>query len=142
MIGYKFIWYTTINPRSIKANIFKDSKSGTSGSNSYKVKGNIHWISIKDSCSVQLNLYDSIFEDYTPGQNVNKLIAQENIPQILNEQSHVQLNSIVEVSILNAKIGEKFQFERHGYFILDKILKNQTRVFNRTVSLKDNWKKG
>ncbi len=133
---------TAGNIVAIKANIFKDSKSGTSGSNSYKVKGNIHWISIKDSCSVQLNLYDSIFEDYTPGQNVNKLITQENIPQTFNEQSHVQLNSIVEVSILNAKVGEKFQFERHGYFILDKILKNQTRVFNRTVSLKDNWKKG
>ena len=51
------------------------------------------------------------------------------------------MNSITESSILNAKVGEKFQFERHGYFVLDKILENKIRIFNRTVSLKDSWKK-
>ncbi len=55
--------------------------------------------------------------------------------------SYFKINSITEASILNAKVGEKFQFERHGYFVLDEILENKTRIFNRTVSLKDNWQK-
>ncbi len=126
---------------SISAKIFKDSKSGTPGANKYKVKGNIHWLSTKDICSVQINFYDKLFEDSKPDENSGNPDIQKNQAMIFNKMSHFEMNSITESSILNAKVGEKFQFERHGYFVLDKILENKIRIFNRTVSLKDSWKK-
>ncbi len=126
---------------AVTAKIFKDSKSGTSGANKFKVKGNIHWLSNKYSSLIQINLYERLFKDteFEEATTIND--SQVNKIQTLNEQSLNVISAMAENSILKAKIGEKFQFERHGYFILDKILKDQTRVFNRTASLKDSWQK-
>ncbi len=126
---------------SIRAKIFGDSKSGTPGANKYKVKGNIHWVSTKDACSVQINLYDRLFQDFRSSKNSSNLDLQKNQTMIFNEMSHLKINSKVESSILDANIGEKFQFERHGYFVLDNILENKIRIFNRTASLKDSWQR-
>lgn len=125
----------------VKAKIFSDSKSGTPGANNYKVKGNIHWVSAQDACSVQINFYERLFEESKIDENSCNTDLQKTQDVILNQESHLKINSITEASILSAKVGEKFQFERHGYFVLDEILENKIRVFNRTVSLKDNWQK-
>ena len=126
----------------VKAKIFKDSKSGTPGANKYKVKGNIHWLSEKDSCLAQINLYERLFKDLKVEQNLKDSHIQNSQTETFNKESLFKINSLIENSLLNAQIGEKFQFERHGYFILDQVLEDKTKIFNRTVSLKDNWQKG
>jgi glutaminyl-tRNA synthetase len=103
-----------------------------------KVKGTIHWVSAKESIPAEVRLYDHLFakpdpEDVPEGQDwkVN-----------LNPKSlEVLTGARVEPSLSNAKAGDRFQFERHGYFVVDPDTKGGNLVFNRTVSLRDSWAK-
>jgi glutaminyl-tRNA synthetase len=109
---------------------FPDSKSGTPGADKYKVKGNIHWVSARHAHAAPVHLYDRLFKTPNPG-------ADHDFLQDLNPDSKKTISAQLEPSLRDAKPGERFQFERHGYFIVDK----GGGAFNRSVTLKDSWTK-
>jgi glutaminyl-tRNA synthetase len=113
-----------------------DSKSGTSGSDQYKVKGNIHWLSARHAYHAQVRLYDRLFRTAHPGTGDGDYKLD------LNPQSCQIIHAYLEPSLQEAASGEQFQFERHGYYVADRIdSRPGAPVFNRTVTLKDSWAK-
>jgi glutaminyl-tRNA synthetase len=113
-----------------------DTKSGTPGSDAVKVKGNIHWISAAYAHTAEVRLYDRLFKEAHPGS------GDRNYLDDLNQVSVKTITAQLEMSLKEAKPEERFQFERHGYFVVDKndsLVGSQ--VFNRTVTLKDAWQK-
>ena len=101
-----------------------------------KVKGIIHWVSAKEAVPLKVNIYDRLFTDPNPAGHKDK-----NFLDFLNPNSLEVLNPCYgEPSIKEAKVGESFQFERVGYFCLDQDSKAEELIFNRSVSLRDNWK--
>ncbi|MBT8568989.1 glutamine--tRNA ligase/YqeY domain fusion protein [Polynucleobacter paneuropaeus] len=119
----------------VNANYFPDSKSGTAGSNNYKVKGNIHWISAKEAVPAEVRLYDHLFNDPHPDS------GDKNFLDAINSHSKQTITAYLEPCMKEAKPEERFQFERHGYFVADQLdSKPGKPVFNRAVGLKDSWK--
>lgn len=112
-----------------------ETKSG-SGKSTKKVKGTIHWVSAKYAVEAEVRLYDRLF-------NIEEPATKENWLDYINPNSLVIIpNALIEPSLKNAKIGHKFQFERLGYFCVDSKYTTPSKlVFNRTVTLKDSWKK-
>jgi glutaminyl-tRNA synthetase len=112
-----------------------ETKSGTGTSNK-KVKGTIHWLSAKHAIDAEVRLYERLFTVENPA-------SEENWLQHINPNSlEVISNAKLEPFLKNAKKGERFQFERNGYFCVDSKDTTQDKiVFNRTVTLKDSWKK-
>jgi glutaminyl-tRNA synthetase len=113
----------------------KETKSGAATSTK-KVKGTIHWVSADYGINAEVRLYDRLFVTENPGNKDNWLdLINPNSLEILND-------SVVEPSVEDAKPGERFQFERTGYFCIDtKYSREKKIVFNRTVTLKDSWTK-
>jgi glutaminyl-tRNA synthetase len=119
----------------VRANYFADSRSGTPGADTYKVKGNIHWLSQRDAIAAQVRLYDRLFVNAQPDA------GDADYKSALNPQAKRSVNAWVEPSIANAKSEDRFQFERHGYFVADQHdSKPGALVFNRSVGLKDTAK--
>jgi len=113
-----------------------ESKSGSEGS-IRKVKGTIHWVSLEESIKAEVRLYDRLFTIEDP-----TAFEEKDFKEFLNPHSLEILNNcILERSLANAQQGDKFQFERQGYFCVDSLSKNDLLVFNRTVPLKDSWVK-
>ncbi len=113
-----------------------ETKSGA-GKSDKKVKGTIHWVSAKQAIEAEVRLYDRLFSVEFPEEDKEK-----DFIEFLNPNSLTILkNCKLEPSLRNTKLGENFQFERNGYFCLDKDSKNDNLVFNRTVTLKDSWSK-
>ncbi len=114
---------------------FPESKSGedTSG---LKAKGVLHWVSIKDAVPAEVRLVDRLFKDETPDGHKDKEFTE-----FLNEDSMEIITAYVEPSLTAAKPGDRFQFMRKGYFCVDLDSKEDKLVFNRTVTLRDNWAK-
>ncbi|MEG8988453.1 glutamine--tRNA ligase/YqeY domain fusion protein [Ignavibacteria bacterium 4148-Me] len=112
-----------------------DTKSG-SGKSNKKVKGTIHWVSARHAEKAEVRLYDRLF-------TVEEPAAYENWLDYINPNSLTIIpEAMIEPSLKNAKPGDKFQFERNGYFCVDtKYSTNEKLVFNRTVTLKESWKK-
>ncbi|MDP2132859.1 MAG: glutamine--tRNA ligase/YqeY domain fusion protein [Sulfuritalea sp.] len=111
-----------------------DSKSGTPGSDNYKVKGNIHWVSAQHAYAAEVRLYDRLFAVEAPGEGGRDFIAD------LNPNSKLVTTAQLEAAMKDAAAEERFQFERHGYFVADRVdSKPGAPVFNRTVTLKDSW---
>jgi glutaminyl-tRNA synthetase len=112
-----------------------ESRSGndTSGIN---VKGTMHFVSASHAVPVQVNLYDRLFKVENPS-------AEEgDFKSYINENSlHVVTNAMAENDLRHAKVGEKFQFIRLGYFTPDLDSTSDKLIFNRTVTLKDSWAK-
>ena len=102
-----------------------------------KVKGTIHWVSAKHAIDAEVRLYDRLFEIENP-DNVKE---GGNFKDTLNHNSLNIITVKAEPSILNAKIGTKFQFERKGYFAVDKDSSSDKIVLNRVVTLRDSWAK-
>jgi len=130
---------------TVFAEYFPDSKSGTPGADSYKVKGNLHWVSAAHACSAEVRLYDRLFAHPHPGQR------RENDPEgmerdflaDINPDSVRVIEALLEPALRAARPEERFQFERHGYFVADRHASAEgPPVFNRTVPLKDSWGKG
>jgi glutaminyl-tRNA synthetase len=111
-----------------------NTKSGTPGSESIKVKGNIHWVSTKYAINAEAFLYDRLFLSEQPG------LKSDNYLDDINPNS-IEISKIkLEENLINIKPGEQYQFERHGYFICDqKSTKTQIKI-NRSVTLRDAWK--
>jgi glutaminyl-tRNA synthetase len=104
---------------AIHCTYHEDSRSGTPGSDNYKVKGNIHWVSAKHAHPAEVRLYERLFKAEHPK-------GMED----LNPESLRTITSQLETSLATAQQGDSFQFERHGYFIADR------GGFNRTVTLR------
>jgi len=113
-----------------------DTRSGMPNSNK-KVKGTLHWVSAKHAAPVEVRLYDRLFVK----ENPDDVEEGEHFKDFLNPESLKTITAYAEPSILNALSGDKYQFERLGYFCADPDSIKGKPVFNRTVSLKDTWAK-
>jgi glutaminyl-tRNA synthetase len=123
------------NVTTVHCEMFPDSKSGTPGADTYKVKGNIHWVSARHGYKADVRLYDRLFAVPHPG-------SERDFLEDLNPGSKKLIHAYCEPALKDAKAEERFQFERHGYFCADRSdSKAGTPVFNRTVTLRDSWGK-
>lgn len=121
--------------KQVNARYFADSKSGTPGSDLYKVKGNIHWVSAKHALAAEVRLYDHLFTDPHPDS------GDKNFLDYINPASKNVITAYVEPTLADVAAEDRFQFERHGYFVADAIdSKPGKLIFNRAVGLKDSWK--
>ncbi|MBS4172897.1 glutamine--tRNA ligase/YqeY domain fusion protein [Bacillus sp. FJAT-49736] len=110
------------------------TKSGT-GFNERKVKGTIHWVSAEQSGRAEVHIFQSLLEDERLVNAPNQSWEEK-----LNPFSKVVYQDcVIEPSLKNSIIEEKFQFIRHGYFCVDKNSSPEKLIFNRTVALKDTW---
>ena len=114
-----------------------DTRSGSGPNANRKVKGTLHWVSAPDAIEAEVRLYDRLFKDPDPAGHKDidfKEFLNENSLQVLH---HCKL----EPSLRDAREGDRFQFQRLGYFCVDKDSRPGALVFNRTVGLKDTWAK-
>ncbi|AGH83331.1 glutamine--tRNA ligase/YqeY domain fusion protein [Ralstonia nicotianae] len=124
------------NITAVHANIIPDTKSGTPGADSVKVKGNIHWVSAAHALEAEVRLYDRLFTDPQPDS------GDKNFLDALNPDAKRVVTAYLEPTLATAKPEDRFQFERHGYFVADHIDSQPGKpVFNRVVGLKDSWGK-
>ena len=100
-----------------------------------KVKGTLHWVSVKHSVKAEVRAYDRLFLDEAPDSHKDK-----DYMEFVNPDSLEIINAFVEPSLQTAKIGERFQFQRLGYFNVDDDATAAHLVFNKTVGLRDSWK--
>lgn len=110
-----------------------ETRSGTPGADR-KVKGTLHWVSAKDAVDITARLYDYMFspDDVDDGRDfIDKV----------NPKSLIIMKSKAESAIKNYKVGDRFQFLRKGYFIIDKDTNDNEIVVNRIVGLRDTWAK-
>ena len=120
----------------VLATLVPDTKSGTPGADSVKVKAAITWVGVADGREAEVRMYDRLFLDAQPDAGGKDFIES------LNPNSLKMVTAIVEPSLANAKADDKFQFERHGYFVADQMEHAAGRpVFNLAVGLKDSWAK-
>ncbi|MDH5536057.1 MAG: glutamine--tRNA ligase/YqeY domain fusion protein [Betaproteobacteria bacterium] len=113
-----------------------DTKSGTPGADKVKVKGNIHWLSLRHACAAEVRLYDRLFQAPQPGTDRDFLLD-------INPRSQQAISAWVEPALASVPPEARFQFERHGYFVADRRDSRPAKpVFNRTVTLRDSWGKG
>ncbi|MDG2293502.1 MAG: glutamine--tRNA ligase, partial [Methylophilaceae bacterium] len=124
------------NVTVVRCNYLPDTKSGTDGANSVKVKGNIHWVSVAHAYEAEVRLYDRLFKEAHPGEGDRDFL------QDINPNSVQTITVQLESSLQSVNPGDCFQFERHGYFVADRIDSVKGKpVFNRTVTLRDAWQK-
>ena len=132
------------NITAVLAEYLPDSKSGTAGADNYKVKGTLHWVSVADGYKAQIRLYDRLFSHPYPGarREGDAEDLERNFLDDLNPNSVQTIEAWLEPSLKYARAEERFQFERHGYFVADRVDSAEGEpVFNRTVTLKDSWAK-
>ena len=102
-----------------------------------KVQGTIHWVSAEHAKKVDVRLYDRLFTR----QDMDNLTEDEDYKDFLNPESLKVVEALVEPDLTTKKPGDKFQFERIGYFCVDSDSTDEKIIFNRTVTLKDSWAK-
>jgi glutaminyl-tRNA synthetase len=112
-----------------------ETRSGLPGSDR-KVKGTIHWVSVKHAVPAEVRLYDRLFNVENPGDEKDK-----DFRELLNPNSLTIANAFVEPWLKDVKPLQNFQFQRIGYFNVDPDSTSDHLVFNRTVALKDSWAK-
>ncbi len=113
------------------------SKSGSGTEESQrKVKGTLHWVSKKHAVEAEVRIYDRLFNDEAPDGHKDK-----DFMEFLNPNSLEVITAFVEPSLQSAKVGDRFQFQRLGYFNIDDDSTTGKLVFNKTVGLKDTWAK-
>ena len=121
---------------AVHATLIPDTKSGTPGSDNIKVKGVITWVGVNDGLPAEVRLYDRLFTEPQPDAGGRDFLAS------LNPDSLRVMQAIVEPSLANARPDDKFQFERLGYFVADRVDHTPAKpVFNLSVGLKDTWAK-
>jgi len=121
----------------VHAKVIPGTKSGTPGADSVKAKAAITWVSVASGVSAEVRLYDRLFSDPHPDAGGKDFI------EALNPDSLKVVAAYVEPSLAAAKPDQKFQFERHGYFVADRTDHGVGGkvVFNRVTGLKDSWGK-
>jgi glutaminyl-tRNA synthetase len=101
-----------------------------------KVKGTLHWVSIQHAIKAEVREYDRLFMDEAPDSHQDK-----DFMAFINPDSLKIINAFVEPSVLEAQVGDRFQFQRLGYFNVDTDSKAEHLVFNKFVGLRDSWEK-
>jgi glutaminyl-tRNA synthetase len=122
----------------VRAKLVPDTKSGTPGADAVKVKGNITWVGVADGIAAEVRLYDRLFSVPQPGTGEKDFLEE------LNPESLKVVTAFLEPSLREAKGEERFQFERHGYFVADRTddgARAGKPVLNRVTALKDGWAK-
>ncbi len=120
----------------VHAKVIAGTKSGTPGADSVKAKAAITWVGVADGVQAEVRLYERLFKDEHPDAGGKDFL------QALNPESLHVVQAYVEPSLAQAAPDQKFQFERHGYFVADRIDHSPGQpVFNRAVGLKDSWGK-
>jgi glutaminyl-tRNA synthetase len=121
----------------VLATVVPDTKSGTPGSDLVKVKAAITWVGVDNGRQAEVRMYDRLFIDAQPDAGGKDFL------ECLNPNSLKVVTAIVEPSLANAFPDQKFQFERHGYFVADRVdhVQGAKPVFNFAVGLKDSWGK-
>ena len=121
---------------AVTATVVPDTKSGTPGADAVKVKGTITWLGVHDALPAELRLYDRLFTEAQPDAGGKDFMAS------LNPASKRVVTGFIEPSLANAQPDDKFQFERHGYFVADRVDHVAAKpVINRIAGLKDSWSK-
>jgi glutaminyl-tRNA synthetase len=111
------------------------SKSGSGSEESLrKVKGTLHWVSVKHAVKAEIRAYDRLFLDEAPDSHKEK-----DYMEFVNPNSLEIIHAFLEPSLQVAKIGERFQFQRLGYFNVDDDSTSENLVFNKIVGLRDSW---
>jgi glutaminyl-tRNA synthetase len=111
------------------------SRSGSGTEESMrKVKGTLHWVSAKHAIEAEVRLYDRLFSVESPDADKEK-----DFLDFINPESLNTINAYLEPSLKDVEPGDKFQFQRLGYFNVDKESTKEQLVFNRTVTLRDSW---
>ena len=122
---------------AVLATLVPDTKSGTPGADAVKVKGVITWVSVATAIAAEVRLYDRLFTEAQPDAGGRDFLS------VLNTNSKTTVTAYLESSLASAQADDRFQFERHGYFVADRKDHTPERpVFNRTTTLKDTWAKG
>ncbi|MEP1489020.1 MAG: glutamine--tRNA ligase/YqeY domain fusion protein [Algibacter sp.] len=101
-----------------------------------RIKGTLHWVSIKHAVKAEVREYDRLFSDESPDSHQDK-----DFMEFINPNSLKVIEAFVEPSLSNVKVGKQFQFQRLGYFNVDKDSVSNKLVFNKTVGLRDSWAK-
>ena len=123
------------NITEIRVTYDEDSRSGSgSEASQRKVAGTLHWVSISHAIEAEVRLYDRLFIDEAPDSHKEK-----NFLDFMNKSSLEIVKGYVEPSLADVKANDKFQFQRLGYFNVDKDSTASKLVFNKTVGLKDAW---
>ena len=123
------------NITEIHVSYDEDSRSGSgSEASQRKVSGTLHWVSISHAVEAEVRLYDRLFIDEAPDSHKEK-----NFLEFMNPNSLQISTGFVEPSLQTVQAGDKFQFQRLGYFNVDKDSTAEKLVFNKTVGLKDAW---
>ncbi|HEY9192297.1 MAG TPA: glutamine--tRNA ligase/YqeY domain fusion protein [Methyloversatilis sp.] len=121
---------------AVLAELVPDTKSGTPGADSVKVKGVITWVSAVEGVAAEVRLYDRLFTEAQPDAGGRDFLT------VLNPASARSISAFVEPGLAACAPDDKFQFERHGYFVADRKDSAPGKpVFNRAVTLKDSWGK-
>ncbi len=101
-----------------------------------RIKGTLHWVSIDHAVKAEVREYDRLFKDETPDSHPDK-----DFMEFINPNSLKTIKAFVEPSLKEAKVGDRFQFQRLGYFNIDDDSTSDHLVFNKTVGLRDTWAK-
>ncbi|MCH7342385.1 glutamine--tRNA ligase/YqeY domain fusion protein [Pelomonas sp. CA6] len=121
---------------AVLANLVPDTKSGTPGADAIKVKGVITWVGAHEAVPTELRLYDRLFTEPQPDA------GERNFLELLNPAAKRVTRGYLEPSLAGAQPEQKFQFERHGYFVADRVdHRADAPVFNKITGLKDGWGK-
>jgi glutaminyl-tRNA synthetase len=134
---------------AVRCEVLPDSRSGTPGADKYKVKGNIHWVSAAHAYETEVRLYDRLFSVPFPGSKrgrgelqAGEVAEEYNWLDDLNPDSKRVIRAYLEPGLREARPEDRFQFERHGYFVADQRDSAPGRpVFNRAATLRDSWAK-
>jgi glutaminyl-tRNA synthetase len=114
-----------------------ETKSGTPGADAVKVKGNIHWVCAEAAYETAINVYDRLFKVPNPGKRTGNYLDD------VNPAAKSTMRAYLEPSLKDAAAEDRVQFERHGYFVVDrKSSKAGAPTFNRVVTLRDSWGSG
>nr|WP_315260929.1 glutamine--tRNA ligase/YqeY domain fusion protein [uncultured Limnohabitans sp.] len=124
------------NITEVQANVIPDTKSGTPGSATVKASAAITWVGVDDGLQAEVRMYDRLFTDAQPDAGGKDFLAA------LNPDSLKVVTAYVEPSLAHVPAGAHFQFERHGYFVTDRVDHAGGKlVFNKITGLKDTWAK-
>jgi glutaminyl-tRNA synthetase len=114
-----------------------ETLSGMPGA-SRKVKGTLHWVSAAQAYDAEVRIYDRLFDVENPAAETERDFREMLNPESLRVVKGVKVEPFIKE---NARQGEKFQFQRIGYFTPDYDSKDDNLIFNRTIALKDTWEK-
>ena len=118
----------------VLARVVPDTKSGTPGADAVKVKGTITWVGVHEAVPATVVLYDRLFTEAQPDA------GGRDFREVLNPLSKQPVQAWLEPALATAQREQRFQFERHGYFVADRIEHEPGRpVFNRITTLRDSW---